>query len=222
MAETHSSKTMPRMPPSPHAPPILLTGFEPFGGHSRNPSDDVGAALDGAHIARRQVVYQRLPCEFRRSLDVLDEALLHFKPMLVVALGMAENRREITVERVAINVSDARFPDNAGVQPVDQPVVADGPDAYFSTLPIKAMVSAMQAGGIAASVSDSAGTYVCNHLFYGLQHRFAQTAVRSGFVHLPMPGVAFGPWPADRTPSLSRLTDGVRMALAAAADRILV
>src|SRR5690606_37700984 len=114
-----------------------------------------------------------LPCVFGRALEVLDAAITRHRPSVVIALGLAGSRRDITVERVALNIDDARIPDNAGCRPIDQPVVAGAPCAYWSTLPIKAIVVALQEAGIAASVSQSAGTFVCNHVFYGLAHRLA-------------------------------------------------
>ena len=117
-----------------------------------------------------------LPCVFHRALAVLDAAIELHQPSVVIALGLAASRGDISVERVAINIDDARIPDNAGCRPIDQPVVVGAPCAYWSTLPIKSIVAAMQEAGIAASVSQSAGTFVCNHVFFGLAHRLARAA----------------------------------------------
>lgn len=195
---------------------ILLTGFEPFGGETVNPSYDVGRALHGTTIAQHEVVALELPCEFGRSLSVLDDAITRWNPALVLALGQAATRCELSVERVAINIDDARLPDNAGAEPVDSPVVPGGPAAYFSTLPIKAMVAAMRAAGLPASVSQSAGTYVCNHVFYGLQHRLAGSGVRSGFMHLPLLPQQAAHRPGLPSMTLQTMIDGVRIALEAA------
>ena len=164
---------------------VLLTGFEPFGGESVNPSWELARALNGEVIAGLRVVSVQLPCVFGEALSRLDEALARVKPAVVLAIGQAGGRCDLSIERVAINVDDARIPDNAGAQPIDEPVVPDGPAAYFSTLPIKAIVAGLREAGFPASVSQTAGTFVCNHLFYGLQHRLDGRGVRSGFMHIP-------------------------------------
>ena len=166
---------------------VLVTGFEPFGGERTNPSWDVCAQLP-REIAGLRVETQRVPCEFRRSIEVLAEAIERTNPELVILLGQAGGRSRISVERVAVNVDDARIPDNAGQQPVDEPIAAGGPPAYFSSLPVKAMVGAMRAAGVPTELSNTAGTYVCNHLMYGVLHFLAASGrnkVRAGFVHLP-------------------------------------
>lgn len=192
---------------------ILLTGFEPFGGETVNPSADVVHALHGSTIAGHEVVVLELPCEFERSLVVLDDAIKAHAPTLVLALGQAATRNELCVERVAINLDDARIPDNAGAEPIDAPVVRGGPAAYFSTLPVKAMVAAMREAGVPASVSYSAGTYVCNHVFYWLQHRLAGSGVRSGFLHLPLLPVQAARRQGQASMALQIMIDGVRLAL---------
>lgn len=165
---------------------VLLTGFEPFGGGATNPSQEIARALAGREIAGRRVVGAVLPCVFGEANHALRRLLREHQPELVICIGLAAGRSEITPERVAINVDDARMPDNAGRQPVDQPIVAGGPAAYWSTLPIKAIVAALRARGIAASVSQTAGTFVCNHVFYGLMHALRRRpGVRGGFVHVP-------------------------------------
>lgn len=165
---------------------VLITGFEPFGGESVNPSWEVVSGLDNAIIGGCSVVARQLPCVFGESLTVLNGAIDALSPSLVLAVGQAGGRTDITVERVAINVDDARIADNQGQQPVDVPVVADGPAAWFSTLPIKAMVMAMRNAGIPASVSQTAGTFVCNHVMYGLLHKLRDApAVKGGFIHIP-------------------------------------
>ena len=165
---------------------VLITGFEPFGGESVNPSWEVVSSLDNAIIGGCRVIARQLPCVFGESLAVLNAAIDALSPSLVLAVGQAGGRTDITVERVAINVDDARIADNQGQQPVDVPVVADGPAAWFSTLPIKAMVMAMRNAGIPASVSQTAGTFVCNHVMYGLLHKLRDApAVKGGFIHIP-------------------------------------
>lgn len=165
---------------------LLLTAFEPFDGEAVNPSWEVARTLDDAVIAGVTVRAVCLPCVFGDSLTALAQAIETHQPSIVISLGQAGGRCDITPERVAINLNDARIADNAGKQPIDEPIDTDAPAAYFTTLPIKAMVQAMRAVGVPASVSYTAGTFVCNHVFYGLQHLAAQSGIgKSGFVHIP-------------------------------------
>jgi len=166
---------------------VLVTGFEPFEQATINPSWEAARALDGWLCEGAQVHARQLPCVFGAALEALDTALATLQPTLVIAVGQAGGRAEVTPERVAINVDDGRIPDNVGRQPIDQPVVAGAPVAYFSTLPIKAIVHALRAAGIPAAVSNTAGTFVCNNLFFGLMHRLAglRGPVRGGFIHVP-------------------------------------
>lgn len=165
-------------------PKLLLTAFEPFGGDAINPSQEIVRRLEGS---RPDVATLVLPCVFDDALSALDDALARHAPDVVIALGQAADRAEINVERIAVNLSDARIADNAGKQPIDSPVIADGPPAYFSTLPVKAIVAALNGAGIPAALSLSAGSFVCNHVFYGLAHRIAAGGGprRGGFIHLP-------------------------------------
>jgi len=150
---------------------VLLTGFEPFDQDSVNPSWEAARRLDGFKIDEQvTIVARRLPCAFTTAGECLVKLIEELRPAMVIATGLATGRSEISIERVAININDARIPDNLGEQPVDTAVVAGGPAAYFSTLPIKAMVRAVREAGIAASVSQTAGTFVCNQVFYRLQH----------------------------------------------------
>jgi pyroglutamyl-peptidase len=180
---------------------ILVTGFEPFGGQSLNPSWEVARALNGFALEGAQVVSVQLPCVFVQALPALQQALAQHRPDIVLALGQAEGRCDFSVERVAINVMDARIADNAGAQPIDVPVVAGAPAAYFSTLPIKALVAGLRAGGFPASVSQTAGTFVCNQVFYALQHALAGLGVHSGFMHLPLLPEQAAQWPGPTLPS---------------------
>ena len=191
---------------------ILVTGFDPFGGGTVNPSWVAVQALDGLELDGHRVVAAQLPTQFSRSLAVLDELLARHRPALVLCTGQAGGRAALSLERVAINVDDARIPDNQGSQPVDTPVVPGGPAAYFTTLPIKAMLAALLADGLRAEVSQTAGTFVCNHVFYGLMHRLATEpacrGVRGGLVHVP--------WlPQQGHPSMTpeQLTRGLEVAL---------
>ena len=192
---------------------VLVTGFEPFGGEHINPSWELARALNGEAIGGARVVAVQLPCVFGEALRRLNEALARVKPVAVLAIGQAGGRCDLSLERVAINVDDARIPDNAGAQPVDEPVIASGPAAFFSTLPIKAIVTALREAGYPASVSQTAGTFVCNHLFYGLQHRLDGQHVRSGFMHIPyLPEQAARHAGAPSLP-LSTLIDATRLVL---------
>lgn len=168
--------------------PVLLTGFAPFGGESDNPSWNAVRRLHGERIGGRRIVAECLPVAFGASLQRLRECLDALRPALVLCIGQAGGRAQLSIERIAINVDDARIPDNFGARPIDEPVVAGGPAAYFSTLPIKALRAALQAAGLPAEISQTAGTYVCNHVFYGLMHelhRRGDARVRGGFIHIP-------------------------------------
>ncbi len=173
---------------------ILLTGFEPFGGEEINPSQEIARYWHGRVIGGHRIVGALLPCVFGAAITELKRRIRATKPVLVICLGQASGRADITPERVAINVDDARIADNAGRQPVDRPSVKGGPAAYWSTLPIKAIVAALRKQGIPASVSQTAGTFVCNHVFYGLMHELSKRralrpdpgfAARGGFIHVP-------------------------------------
>jgi pyroglutamyl-peptidase len=168
---------------------VLLTGFDPFGGASVNPSWLAVQALHGRQILGRRLVAAPLPTVFGRSLDQLRLLLDRHQPELVLCVGQAGGRSVLSLERVAINLDDAPLPDNAGAQPLDAPVIPSGPTAYFTPLPVKPIVAALRKKGLPAEVSHSAGTFVCNHVFYGLLHTLATDPrwrhTRGGFVHVP-------------------------------------
>jgi pyroglutamyl-peptidase len=167
--------------------PILLTGFDPFGGEKLNPSWEAVRHLDQKAIEGHTIHTLQIPTVFDRSVEQLIDRIEKLDPALILCIGQAGGRSEITVERVAINLNDARIPDNEGNQPIDTEVVPGGPAAYFANLPVKAMVHEMNKRGIPASVSHTAGTFVCNHLFYGLMHYLAQSEKprKGGFIHIP-------------------------------------
>ena len=184
-------------------PTVLLTGFEPFGGEASNPSWDAVRVLQGVRIGGHRVETRCLPVAFGESLQQLHAAIAETHPDLVICVGLAGGRTQLSLERVAINIDDARIPDNAGAQPVDSPVVSDGPAAYFSALPIKRLLVELQRDGIPVEISQTAGTYVCNHVFYGLMHELENRRDASGgFIHIPYspeqasqhPGMACLPW----------------------------
>lgn len=169
---------------------VLLTGFRPFDGARMNESwEAVRTAAPALRDRGTRVATRELPVEFGTASAVLAESVEELRPRLVIAVGLAAGRTALTPERVAINVRDARIPDGTGAQPIDEPVVPGGPAAHFTTLPIKAMVRAAEQAGVPARVSQTAGTYVCNDVFYALQHRLATdpalASVRGGFVHVP-------------------------------------
>ena len=164
----------------------LVTGFEPFGG------DRVNASLEAVRrlpprVGKLEIATAGLPTSYSRSLPALEDAIIRSEPAIVLCVGQAGDRSAICVERVAVNLQDARIPDNDGAQPVDVPIVAGAPAAYLATLPVRAAVAALRARELPAQVSMSAGTFVCNHVFYGLM-RLAEArrhAFRAGFLHVP-------------------------------------
>jgi pyroglutamyl-peptidase len=167
---------------------VLLTGFEPFGGSTVNPSQDAVRLAVAEPLRGVELSAAILPCRFDLVIDALWREVERVDPDVVVCAGEAGGRAEISVERVAVNLDDARAPDNAGAQPVDVPVVAGGPVAYFATLPVRECVATLRASGIPATVSMTAGSFVCNHVFYGLLHRAATLRpgrLRGGFIHVP-------------------------------------
>jgi pyroglutamyl-peptidase len=196
---------------------VLVTGFEPFGGEKSNPSWEVCNRLP-REIAGLRVEICRVPCEFRRSIEVVAAAIEKHRPSLVVCLGQAGGRAHMSVERVAINVDDARIADRAGAQPVDEAIAPNGPPAYFATLPVKAMATAMRAAGVPTEVSNSAGTYVCNHLMYGVLHFLSARGIdaRAGFIHVPYSEEQVLDKPAMPAMSLATMARGVEAGIAAA------
>jgi pyroglutamyl-peptidase len=193
---------------------VLLTGFQPFGGEQVNPSWQAVSALHGTRIAGHRVVARELPVAFGASLKALRAAPRDMRPALVICVGQAGGRAQLSLERVAINIDDARIPDNTGQQPVDVPVVAEGPAAYFSTLPVKAMRHALNAAGFPAEVSQTAGTYVCNHVFYGLMHALRrQRIVRAGFIHIPYSPAQASMHPGTPSVAVEMVTEALRLAV---------
>lgn len=229
---------MPPLYPPPHgtvceprgmdtaAPTLLVTAFDPFDGQSLNPAQLVLERLpEVISVGGVEVHVEKLvvPTEFGASIARATERIAQVRPCAVVCLGQAGGRAEITPERVAINIDDARIPDNAGARPVDEPVVEGGPAAYFSTLPIKAMSQAMRDAGYPAAVSNTAGTFVCNHLMYGVAHFLAQgggemAGVQSGFIHVP-----YIPEQGQDGPALplADVANAIEVALRVVAERAL-
>ena len=195
---------------------ILLTAFEPFGGEPVNPAQEA-AALVPDEVAAARIVKCTVPVVFGKAIETVCTAIDYEKPDAVLCIGQAGGRFHLTPERVAINIDDARIPDNEGNRPVDQPIVTGGAPAYFATLPVKAMVEAIQRAGIPASLSNTAGTYVCNHLMYGVLHHLAcfYPEARGGFMHVPYLHEQVKEKP--NTPSLSKeeIAKGIEAALEA-------
>ena len=187
---------------------ILVTGFEPFATSSLNPSGEIVKALIGDDL-----VTAILPVVFGQASAQLRELIDLHKPTAVLCLGQAEGRSEMTPERIAINLDNARIADNEGNQPLEQRVIADGPDGHFSTLPIEKMVASMKAAGIPASISLSAGTFVCNHIFYVLQDYLKDSSIKSGFMHVPLMDEQRKEFPALPTMPIRQMIAGVEIAL---------
>lgn len=187
---------------------VLLTGFEPFGKASSNPSGEIVKQIAGDNI-----VTAVLPVAYAQSAERLLALIAEHNPDVVISLGQAEGRTQITPERVAINLDDARLADNEGVMRNDVKILEDGPDAYFSTLPIKEIVEAIQAKGIPAAVSLSAGAFLCNHVFYVAQDKFAGTSVRSGFVHVPLMDSQASEFPGLPTMPLDQMVTAIQTML---------
>ncbi len=187
---------------------VLLTGFEPFGKATLNPSGEIVKRISGDNI-----IPAILPVAYSQSAEALLALIEHHNPDVVICLGQAEGRTHITPERVAINLDDARLADNEGVIRIDEPILEDGPVAYESTLPIKEFVSAITAAGIPAAVSLSAGAFLCNHIFYVAQNRLKGTKVRSGFVHVPLMDEQAAEFPGLPTMPLDQMVKAVRAML---------
>jgi pyroglutamyl-peptidase len=163
---------------------LLITGFDPFGGESLNPSWEAVRALPDT-IGPWQVERLMLPTVFGRAAAAVLQAAEKLQPDAVICVGQAGGRSGITPEVVGINLREARIPDNAGQQPVNEPVVPGAPAAYFATLPVRGMVAAMQEEGIACGLSYTAGAFVCNDVLYTLLHHYDGTGVQAGFIHVP-------------------------------------
>ncbi|MCI8269967.1 MAG: pyroglutamyl-peptidase I [Lachnospiraceae bacterium] len=199
---------------------ILLTAFDPFGGDLINPALEAVKQIPG-QIDNIEIIKVEVPTVFRKSIATVQSAIEKERPDAVLCIGQAGGRYELTPERVAINIDDARIQDNEGNQPIDQPIFTDGAPAYFSTLPIKAMVQRIRAAGIPASVSNTAGTFVCNHLMYGVLYTLARhyPHIRGGFMHVPfVPSqVVNRPCPAPCL-SIPDIASGIQAALLAIAE----
>lgn len=199
---------------------LLLTAFDPFGGESVNPALEA-VKLVSSQIGGVEIVKVEVPTVFGKSIETVAAAIERERPDAVLCIGQAGGRYDLTPERVAINIDDARIKDNEGNQPIDQPIFADGAPAYFTTLPVKAMVKRIREAGIPSSLSNSAGTFVCNHLMYGVLYTLDKKypGVRGGFMHVPfIPGqVVNRPSPAPSL-GLADIARGIEAAIEAIAE----
>lgn len=198
---------------------VLLTGFDPFGGEDINPAFEAVKALDD-NILGAEIIKREIPTVFYKSIGILEQLITEEKPDIVICVGQAGGRYDISLERVAINIDDARIKDNEGNQPIDAKIYEDGENAYFSSLPIKVMAKMIRESGIPASVSNTAGTFVCNHIMYGLLYLIHKKYpnIKGGFIHvpyLPEQVVSKGNVPSM---SLDNIRDGLRLAIEAAIE----
>ncbi len=199
---------------------ILLSAFDPFGNDTMNPALEVMKRID-FDLFGVELIKLEVPTIFHRSIEVVKEKIRSERPDAVLALGQAGGRTAITVERVAINISDAGIADNAGYQPTDETIVPGGPAAYFSTLPIKAIVEGIKKEGLPAAVSNSAGTFVCNHLIYGILHMLETEHIPAiaGFIHLPFIPEQVTERPGQPSMSLPDIKRGIEAALKVIAEQ---
>ena len=198
---------------------ILVTGFDPFGGEKVNPALEAVKSLP-SEIHGAEIHWVEIPTVFYKSAEVLETAIVRFQPDAVLCIGQAGGRASLTPERVAINQDDARIPDNQGNQPIDTPIRLDGQAAYFSTLPIKAMVQAIKEEGLPATVSNTAGTFVCNHLMYQALYladkKFPH--MRAGFMHIPYMTEQVINKPNTASMNLTDIVRGIEAAIGAIVD----
>ena len=194
-----------------------MTAFDPFGGDAINPALEA-VKLVADKIGRFDIVKLEVPTVFRKSIDTVAKAIEEEKPDVVLCIGQAGGRFEITPERVAINIDDARIKDNEGNQPIDIKIFEDGENAYFTTLPIKAMVEAIREANLPAAVSNTAGTFVCNHLMYGVLYTLAKKYphIKGGFTHVPfIPAQVARRTPVAPYMALEDIKRGLEAAIAA-------
>ncbi|MFZ9724903.1 MAG: pyroglutamyl-peptidase I [Candidatus Nanopelagicaceae bacterium] len=192
---------------------VLISGFEPFGGSDLNSSQLVLEAISKESLSGLELSAVILPVEFDKAARVLLSKVNDFNPEIIISFGQAEGRKAITPEKIAINLDSARIPDNAGELRVNKVIVEAGADGYFSTLPIEKMVEAVKECGLESEISLSAGAFLCNHIFYHLQHQLLEREVKSGFVHLPLVNEQIAQYPNQPSWALKDLVQGVRAAI---------
>ena len=198
---------------------VLVTGFDPFGGESINPAWEAVKVIKD-EIAGAEVIKMQIPTVVGKSIAKIHEKMIEINPDIVIAVGQAGGRFGVTPERVAINVTDARIPDNEGNQPIDEPIFADGDAAYFSNLPVKAMVQAIKDAGYPSVLSNTAGTYICNHVMYGvlyyIQKEFPNA--RGGFIHVPYAASQVVNKPNTASMAIADITASLEAAIKAAVE----
>ena len=188
---------------------VLLTGFEPFYKASSNPTQEIVREIEGGKLPN--VITAVLPVEFGRSGLIACQLIDEFKPDVVIALGQAEGRSQITPEKIAINLDSARIPDNAGNMPNNIQIISGGADGLFSTLPVDDIVGKLKEADIPTSISYSAGTFVCNHIFYVIQNHCKLLNIQSGFVHVPLMESQASEFPGLPTLPLNQMVEAVKL-----------
>ena len=196
---------------------VLITGFDPFGGETMNPAWEAVKLLKD-EIGGAQIIKPQMPTVVGKSIQKIHEKMQEIHPDIVISVGQAGGRFGVTPERVAINVTDARIPDNEGNQPIDVPIFEDGDTAYFSNLPVKAMVQAIKHAGYPSVLSNSAGTYICNHVMYGILYYIQKEfpGVRGGFIHVPYATAQVVDKPQTPSMSLADIAASLEAAVEAA------
>ena len=199
---------------------ILVTGFDPFGSDKINPAIEAVKKLPDT-IKGAKIIKLEIPTVFNKSAQVVHQAIVKEQPDYVLNVGQAGGRSALTPERVAININDGRIPDNDGYQPLDEPIQPDGDTAYFTQLPIKAMAKAIRAAGLPAIVSNTAGTYVCNHIFYQVQYMLAKEfpKLKAGFIHIPFLPEQVITRPNQPSMALADIVKGLAAAIGAIVER---
>jgi pyroglutamyl-peptidase len=199
---------------------VLVTGFAPFDGATVNPSWQAARRLDGWTHAGREVIAREIPCAFRTAIDALTTLIESHAPEAVILAGQAGGRADLSVERVALNLDDADRPDNMGAQPLECAVVPGGPVAYFASIPVKPIVAALRGAGLPASVSHTAGSFVCNHLFYGACHLQATRypSMKVGFVHVPYSLEQGATHAGAPTMAIEAISEGLKIAVRTTLD----
>lgn len=198
---------------------VLVTGFDPFGGESINPAWEAVKVIKD-EIAGAEIVKMQIPTVVGKSIAKIHDKMVEINPDIVIAVGQAGGRFGVTPERVAINVTDARIPDNEGNQPIDEPIFADGDAAYFSNLPVKAMVQGIKDAGYPSTLSNTAGTYICNHVMYGILYYIQKEFpnARGGFIHVPYAASQVVNKPNTASMAIADITASIEAAIKAAVE----
>lgn len=191
----------------------LVTGFEPFNGAALNPSQEIVRTLENRKLDGIELIFETLPCVFSKASPLLIGLIEKWKPDVVIALGQAEGRNQITPEKIAINLDDARIADNAGDQRINSRIIENGPDGLFSTLPIDRIISAISGAEIPVGTSFTAGTFLCNNVFYSMQHFLQGSSTLSGFIHVPLMSEQAKDFPGLPTMDLEKMVEAISIAI---------